>query len=654
MDNQNPHNAKNLEDQSPHLETRISNNDPEDTMDQEKHPLQQYENQNITFQKDRNKIRNQTKISGKVGHSDNQQSHSHNHNFMTIYLQETQQTDLRNEYNETKSKLPPNFLEKYTKYGPWKPYENISSESVFFSFLPNCFFKWRNILFWPLSLYPFACIKMCWGELILCAILYIGTLVLSLLIIISDKHDRPKALERLAGILYAFTFISATKNLVFHLFIGIPFQRQIIFHKCAAYLGLAVSIAHYAVLRYESLNTNPTIGLIILVGFMVFGSCLHVRRYFYRFFYIMHVVTAPFIVAYSFYYQYKAILFGAAFYAVDLLIKGFVILRNQLRIQKTEIFLMPGGYLRVDVTPKPGKKTKFRCGQVLFINVPGVSCWEWHPFGISTSYFDEKIILHFKVFGDWAYNLREYVKAKGHKISIKHHTTKNNHMDPEAQWPREHYKEVLVLENALMMNGPYGCSRVNIDSPKYKVALCMTGGVGVTPVHSMFNELVLQYIRGRPFHKIKFVWAVRTKELFYSVASQPNSLLNQVLKPPAGCTDQNIINRFRELRLNDVVEAEVYLSREKDPNLIPLIESNFRLKLSLGRPNLGKIFDSIGQVAADNGESRVALLTSGPSVLVYGCYAQSHKSSKHFVVNKGSQKIKKKVKFDFQHQVLEF
>ena len=58
MDNQNPQNAKNMEDQSPQLETRISNKDPEDTIDQEKNFLQQYENRNVTFQKDRNKIEN--------------------------------------------------------------------------------------------------------------------------------------------------------------------------------------------------------------------------------------------------------------------------------------------------------------------------------------------------------------------------------------------------------------------------------------------------------------------------------------------------------------------------------------------------------------------------------------------------------------------
>jgi predicted ferric reductase len=59
---------------------------------------------------------------------------------------------------------------------------------------------------------------------------------------------------------------------------------------------------------------------------------------------------------------------------------------------------LPGDVVRVSF---PRGSLRYTAGQYMFLCVPKLSLWEWHPFSISSNEADESVTMHVRVLGDW-------------------------------------------------------------------------------------------------------------------------------------------------------------------------------------------------------------------------------------------------------------
>ena len=60
------------------------------------------------------------------------------------------------------------------------------------------------------------------------------------------------------------------------------------------------------------------------------------------------------------------------------------------------------------------------------------------------------------------------------------------------------------LKLKVYMEGPYGAPAVDLESEEYQIFLLISGGIGITPMQSICNELVHQHDkRGRSMKKVK-------------------------------------------------------------------------------------------------------------------------------------------------------
>ena len=569
-----------------------------------------------------------------------------------LELKESQDVALQLE-----SELSPQILTRYNKFGKWKAYENISSESACFSFLPDILFKWRNIVSRPFTLYPFVCLQLCWGELILLILMTVGTLGLGGFLFIMDSMYYDEDLGLFSSVLLALSFATAGKNTIFHLFLGMPFEREIIFHKFLAFLEIGVSTAHGLVKGMDKEVSLSGLILCILCGSMILSSFFYIRRYCYRLFYLLHILMVPAIITYAVIHKAAGVIIGVGFWGLDVVIRIFLIIRFKYLTEQTQLFLMPGGFIRVEITPKSNKRFRFKAGQYVFINIPGCTWWEWHPFSICNTSYDGKIVLHFKAGGRWTRKIKKYLEKRGQDCMIE-----NTHPSNQTMRDIQHNKLLLTgvrakrLTALVMVNGPYGCPRVDIDSPKYQNVLLVTGGIGVSPMHSIFNELIIQYIRGRPFVKIKLVWVLREKDLVHVVAGGQNSFLAKHPAKNAVMIDQISFPNIVTSKLTDVVETEIYLTQLTDANIKDTLEMKYKTKVFLRRPDIPAIFETMGQSAADAGRDRVGVLSCCPSRLTNITFRQSQLHSKIYVVQgSGCQEVqKKKVNFHFHSEVFEF
>lgn len=60
----------------------------------------------------------------------------------------------------------------------------------------------------------------------------------------------------------------------------------------------------------------------------------------------------------------------------------------------------------------------YKAGQYVFVQVPKLSRWQWHPFTVSTC-VNNRMQVHIKADGDWTNELRDMAKKAGKKQTIK-------------------------------------------------------------------------------------------------------------------------------------------------------------------------------------------------------------------------------------------
>ena len=89
---------------------------------------------------------------------------------------------------------------------------------------------------------------------------------------------------------------------------------------------------------------------------------------------------------------------------------------------------------------------QFIPGQYLYVNIPSISKFQWHPFTITSSPQDGFISLHIKVVGDWTENLLNQVKSEIPKILI---------------------------------DGPYGAPAQDLFN--FRISVIISAGIGLTP-----------------------------------------------------------------------------------------------------------------------------------------------------------------------------
>jgi ferredoxin-NADP reductase len=62
----------------------------------------------------------------------------------------------------------------------------------------------------------------------------------------------------------------------------------------------------------------------------------------------------------------------------------------------------------------------------------------------------------------------------------------------------------------IYMEGPYG--RLQVDTEGYQTFLMVSGGIGITPLQSITNELLVSREKGeRAIKKVWFVWSAKDR-----------------------------------------------------------------------------------------------------------------------------------------------
>jgi NADPH oxidase len=143
------------------------------------------------------------------------------------------------------------------------------------------------------------------------------------------------------------------------------------------------------------------------------------------------------------------------------------------------------------------KKESFsgKAGQYIFINCPEISLFEWHPFTLTSSPYEDFVSIHIRCVGDWTTRFAQRLGCR---------------------FGEENEKGLGKLQNLpfVMIDGGFGSASEDVFD--YEAAILVGAGIGVTPFASILKTIWYRHQNqtAEKLRKVYFIWTCRDKEAF--------------------------------------------------------------------------------------------------------------------------------------------
>ncbi|PIN21202.1 Ferric reductase, NADH/NADPH oxidase [Handroanthus impetiginosus] len=283
-------------------------------------------------------------------------------------------------------------------------------------------------------------------------------------------------------------------------------------------------------------------GRIYLAGEMALSTALviyitalpQIRRKWFHFFYYTHHLYLIFIIFFLFHggdRHFYMVLPGVFLFALDKLLR-VIQSRPETCILSARLF--PSKAIELTLPKDP--KLKYTPTSVVFLKIPSISKFQWHPFSItSSSSIDEDTF----------------------SIIIK----------SEGQWTSSLYNKICDGSDSdqrkcirVAVEGPYGPS--TLEFLRYKNLLLVAGGIGITPFLSILQEISSNLSRSRSGYPdgIQLIYVIKKSQevcLLDPILPQLFDIENFRIKLKVYVTQENQIETTIREVLRDIPETMI-------------------------------------------------------------------------------------------------
>ena len=229
-------------------------------------------------------------------------------------------------------------------------------------------------------------------------------------------------------------------------------------------------------------NTSGTMLLMVILA-MIITSLPVVRRITFEVFYYFHIAFAIAMTACAFYHSgLFVVIIVTMLWGGDLFVRKVIMTWRYPRT--ASIKRITDTIVEISI-PKT-KNFDYNCGQYMFLAIPEISIFQFHPISISSSPYQQNVTFHVRKRGYWTKALYDLAGKKN--------------------------------QIALLLEGPYGSLGVDLTTNRYKIAMFLSGGIGVTPMQSICHQMLYEHEWGeRDLKKLHFIWTARDPAVMESM-----------------------------------------------------------------------------------------------------------------------------------------
>eukprot|EP01084_Bolivina_argentea_P193616 332158_1 len=459
-----------------------------------------------------------------------------------------------------------------------------------------------------------------------------------------DHNDDDNQFGGPAAVCFTITWLLALRNTLWNLIFGLSFERAITFHKYCGRLSLFIGFIHfwefrnYAWFKSDCLTGSITLGCAILIGLT---SLKPFRRKMWTIFLKIHWLLFIAFLVFGLIHGASWLVVALSAWGLDIFYRIYLTFGKKVVIK--DIKLLPCNVIRIEFDKKD---FAFHAGQYVFLCVPAIDFTQFHPFSISSPpHHDECVMIHIRVLGDWTKKLYEFVAEK--------YKQQNDDVYEQIDWS----------ELTVFIEGPYG--ELQIALHEYESIIMISGGIGITPLQSIFNELIHDNREDGNdlIDRIHFVWSVRDPSMMnefgkihwagiqYKNYKQFDDKFNYKASSNSSyfySPDLLLVQQGTKMVQKTKIMTQFYLTGvTNEQQKKQYLEENKLLKF--GRPNIEKIIqkakdeyqgasveeEKVNDEQMPTGKSKgICILCCGPNEMVNDVkkYAAKHKIDCHVEV----------------------
>lgn len=301
-------------------------------------------------------------------------------------------------------------------------------------------------------------------------------------------------------------------------------EESIGFHRLAGQVMFATAAVHtaayltlYALNRERSLATSlmgtpaSITGWILAINFFllwIFALERVRRRWPFEIFYITHFLGVPLVALLLIHSPnyWKWFVVGGLGYLVDRAVRFY---RMRLPSHLAAVRTLPSDVTELAIA-RPAA-FDYRPGDFVFVLIPVISRFEWHPFTISSPpERPESFTLHVRKLGDWTERLYRVFKhwPEIQRGDLSAATDLNPHLIRKLESQLGHIQ--------VYIDGPHGAPVNDIFTSR--VAVLIAAGIGVTPFASILQSIMHRHRSGQTatleIQKVYFIWINRDQHAF--------------------------------------------------------------------------------------------------------------------------------------------
>uniref|UniRef100_A0A8C6TDF8 NADPH oxidase, EF-hand calcium binding domain 5 n=1 Tax=Neogobius melanostomus TaxID=47308 RepID=A0A8C6TDF8_9GOBI len=348
------------------------------------------------------------------------------------------------------------------------------------------------------------------------------------------------------------------QNVVLHQMVGYAILCYTLLHTCAHLFNFAklTESGEFSFWEYV-FTTRPGIGWVsgmasitgvvlqVFIILMVICSMTFVRRSgHFEVFYWSHL---------SYIWVWTLLIIHCANFWKWFVVPGLVFILEKIvgmarsrmgSLYIAEVNLLPSKVTHL-VISRP-QFFQFKPGDYVYINIPTIAKYEWHPFTISSAP-SNTLWLHIRSMGQWTNRLYEYFRQPELLDSPKRLSTS---LRRSRQRSRSQTLPLSLLQ--CYVDGPYGTPTRQIFAAEHTVLI--GAGIGITPFASILQSIMYRYRRRKQncpncsyswcenikdddmkLRKVDFIWINRDQKSFEWFVSLLTKLeLDQADEEPEG------------------------------------------------------------------------------------------------------------------------
>jgi len=380
------------------------------------------------------------------------------------------------------------------------------------------------------------------------------------------------------------------------------------------------------------LDLAPLTGvlLLVLLVVMVLLSLPCVRRSgYFQLFYWSHKLYWPYYILTVVHatHFWKWLVLPALIFVTEMLLRFYRSHRGDTYIRAVDF--LASGVTQLKIS-RPAN-FHFRPGDYVFLQVPDLAKYEWHPFTISSApeMEDDVFWLHIRSAGHWTKTLRTFLMTYSTENETENYETKKSRRSSSITWfnnkstlAREVYSGIMNNSTSkqthikVYVDGPYGSPTREIFDTDH--AVLIGSGIGVTPFASILQSIMFRFKAacvtcpkcsttihsGRnlsmKLRKVDFIWICRDQQNFEWFASLLGQLERQQAKH-LGLQDKLTLHLYMTgARARDCLQGfgvQVALDIVHGTDNLDLT-TGLETRTHPGRPDFGQIFSDIKSRAA--------------------------------------------------------